>query len=245
VTEDSEGTTDVRPWAWPAFSRDVAVGRGAGALDFVEFLWDRRDDVLQRGIEHIWLVALAVALSATLGVLLGLLTYRNPTARTAAVAVTGAFLTIPSFALFVLLLGFLGLGTTPVVIALTMYGLLPVVRNTITGLLQVDPAVVESAQGMGLSRRQRLLEIELPIAWPVVLTGIRVTTVVLVGIAAIGAFINGPGYGNLIFNGLARVGSPIAVDLVLAGTLGVVVVAVLFDAVFTVVAKLTTSEGLR
>jgi osmoprotectant transport system permease protein len=211
----------------------------------VEFLWDRRDDVLQRGIEHLWLVGLSVALSAVIGVLLGVLTYRNPAARTAAIAVTGAFLTIPSFALFVLFLGFFGLGTTPVVIALTMYGLLPVVRNTVTGLLQVDPAVVESAQGMGLSRRQRLLEIELPIAWPVVLTGIRVTTVVLVGIAAIGAFINGPGYGNLIFGGLARVGSAVAVDLVLAGTLGVVVVAIIFDALFTLVGKLTTSKGLQ
>lgn len=201
--------------------------------------------MLQRGIEHLGLVAVSVALSAVIGVLLGLLSYRNPTARTAVIAVTSAFLTIPSFALFVLLLGIVGLGTTPVVIALTMYGLLPVVRNTITGLLQVDPAIVESAQGMGLSRRQRLLQIELPMAWPVVLTGIRVSTVVLVGIAAIGAIINGPGYGNFIFTGLARVGTPIAVDLVLTGILGVVVVAILFDAAFTLLGKLTTSEGLQ
>lgn len=190
-------------------------------------------------------MALSVSLSVVIGMLLGLSTYRSPSARTAVIAVTGAFLTIPSFALFVLLLGLFGLGTGPVVIALTMYGLLPVVRNTITGLLQVDPAIVESAQGMGLSRRQRLLQIELPIAWPVVLAGVRVTTVVLVGIAAIGAFINGPGYGNLIFNGLARVGTDVAVNLVLAGTLGVVVVAVVFDAGLTVLGKLTTSKGLQ
>jgi osmoprotectant transport system permease protein len=219
--------------------------RGATVLDFVEFVWERRDDVLQRGIEHVWLVALSVALSAALGLLLGLLAYRRPTARAAVIAVTGAFLTIPSFALFVLLLGIVGLGTTPVVIALTMYGLLPVVRNTVTGLLQVDPAIVESAQGMGLSRRQRLLRIELPIAWPVVLTGIRVSTVVLVGIASIGAIINGPGYGNFIFTGLARVGAPVAVDQVVVGILGTVVVAVLFDAAFTLLGKLTTPEGLR
>ncbi|WP_232796966.1 ABC transporter permease [Blastococcus atacamensis] len=214
-------------------------------LDFVDFAWQRRDDVLQLGIEHAALVALSVTISAALGVLLGVLSYRSPTARSAVIAVTGAFLTIPSFALFVLLLGIVGLGTAPVVIALTMYGLLPVVRNTITGLLQVDPAIVESALGMGLSRRQRLLRIELPLAWPVVLTGIRVSTVVLVGIAAIGAIVNGPGYGELIFTGLARVGSPVAVNLVLAGTLGVVVVAVVFDAAFTLLGKLTTSKGLR
>ena len=225
--------------------RVEAPTRGATTLDFVDFVWDRRDDVLQRGIEHIGVVAVSVALSAVLGVLLGLLSYRSPAARSATIAVTGAFLTIPSFALFVLLLGIVGLGTTPVVIALTMYGLLPVVRNTVTGLLSVDPAVVESAQGMGLSRWQRLRRIELPLAWPIVLTGIRVSTVILVGIASIGAIINGPGYGNFIFTGLARVGAPVAVDLVLTGIVGVVVVAVLFDAVFTLLGRLTTSKGLR
>jgi osmoprotectant transport system permease protein len=201
--------------------------------------------VLQRFVEHIALVAGCVVLAAGIGMLLGLLTYRNAALRTAAIAVTGAFLTIPSFALFVLLLGVFGLGTVPVVVALTMYGLLPVVRNTVTGLLQVDPAIVESAQGMGLSRRQRLLTIELPIAWPIVLTGIRVTTVVLAGIAAIGAIINGPGLGYFIFNGLSRVGTPVAVDLVLTGILGVVVVAVLLDAALALLGRLTTSEGLR
>lgn len=201
--------------------------------------------MLRLGLEHLALVAVSVALSACVGVLLGVLSYRSVTARSAVLAVTGAFLTIPSFALFVLLLGLVGLGTTPVVIALVMYGLLPVVRNTITGLLQVDPAIVESALGMGLSRHQRLLRIELPLAWPIVLTGIRVSTVILVGIAAIGAIVNGPGYGELIFTGLARVGSPVAVDLVLTGIVGVVAVAVLFDAAFTLLGRLTTSKGLR
>lgn len=201
--------------------------------------------MLQRFVEHTALVAGCVVLAAGIGMLLGLLTYRNAALRTAAIAVTGAFLTIPSFALFVLLLGIFGLGTVPVVVALTMYGLLPVVRNTVTGLLQVDPAIVESAQGMGLSRRQRLLTIELPLAWPIVLTGIRVTTVVLAGIAAIGAIINGPGLGYFIFNGLSRVGTPVAVDLVLTGILGVILVAVLLDAALALLGRLTTSEGLR
>lgn len=160
-------------------------------------------------------------------------------------ATTGAFLTIPSFALFILLLGPLGLGWPPVVVALTLYGLLPILRNTITGLRGVDPAIVESAKGMGLSRTQRLLRVELPLAWPVIITGIRVTTLILLGIAAIGAIVNGPGYGELIFTGLARVGTPVAVNLVMAGTLGVVVLAVLFDLLFHAVRRLTTSRGIR
>ena len=132
-----------------------------------------------------------------------------------------------------------------VAIALTLYGLMPIVRNTITGLTSVDPAIVESARGMGMSGAQRLTRIQFPIAWPIILTGIRVTTVMLVGIAAIGAIVLGPGYGSLIFDGLGRVGSPVGLNMVLAGILGVILVAVLMDSLFALVGKLTTSKGLR
>lgn len=212
---------------------------------FLDFLSTRREDMLQLGIEHIVLVGISVLLSSVIGVVLGIATYRTDRPREIVLAVTSAFLTIPSFALFILLIGPLGIGARPVVVALTMYGLLPVVRNTITGLREVDPATVESAQGMGMSRGQRLLRIEMPMAWPVILTGVRVTTLILVGIATIGAIVDGPGYGTFIFDGLARVGSPVAVNLVLGGMLGVVVVAILFDAAFTLLGRLTTSRGLQ
>lgn len=214
-------------------------------MNFFEFLINRADDMLELGVEHAVLVAVSVLLATVVGVALGIFSYRRERPREIILAVTGAFLTIPSFALFILLIGPLGLGALPVVVALTMYGLLPVVRNTITGLREVDPAIVESALGMGMSRRQRLLKIELPLAWPVIITGIRVTTLVLLGIAAIGAIVLGPGYGELIFTGLARVGTPVAVNLVLAGTLGVIVLAILFDLLFYAIRKLTTSRGIR
>jgi len=214
-------------------------------LNFFEFLVNRADDMLELGIEHAALVGASVVFATVIGVALGIATYRHERPREVVLAVTGAFLTVPSFALFILLIGPLGLGALPVVVALTLYGLLPIVRNTITGLREVDPAIVESAKGMGMSRSQRLLRIELPLAWPVIITGIRVTTLVLLGIAAIGAIVLGPGYGELIFTGLARVGTPVAVNLVLAGALGVVVLAVLFDLLFHTVRKLTTSRGIR
>lgn len=214
-------------------------------MEFLEFLVNRADDLLEMGIAHAVIVAAAVLIATVLGVTLGILTYRTERPREFVLAITGTFLTIPSFALFILLLGPLGLGWPPVLFALVMYGLLPVVRNTITGLRGVDPAVIESAQGMGLNRRQRLLRIELPLAWPVVITGVRVSTLVLLGIAAIGAVVNGPGYGEMIFTGLARVGTPVAVNMVLAGTLGVMVLAVLFDLIFYAVQRLTTSRGIR
>jgi len=214
-------------------------------VDFFEFLTTRSDDMLELGLEHAAVVGISVLLASVIGVALGVLTYQRQRPRELVLAATGAMLTVPSFALFVILLGVFGLGWLPVVVALTMYGLMPIVRNTVTGLNNVDPAVVESARGMGMTRRQRLLRIELPLAWPVIITGIRVTTLVLLGIAAIGYIVNGPGYGELIFTGLHRVGTPVAVNLVLAGTLGVIILAILYDLLFYAVRRLTTSRGVR
>lgn len=214
-------------------------------MEFIDFLIRRSDDMLELGLGHAAIVGASVLLATVIGVGLGVATYRKPRRREAALAVTGAFLTVPSFALFILLIGPLGLGALPVVVALTMYGLLPIVRNTITGLREVDPAIVEAANGMGMSRRQQLLRIELPLAWPVIITGVRVTALVLLGIAAIGSIVLGPGYGEMIFTGLARVGTPVAVHLVLAGTVGIIILAILFDVLFYAIRRLTTSQGIR
>jgi osmoprotectant transport system permease protein len=109
----------------------------------------------------------------------------------------------------------------------------------------VDPAVAESAKGMGMNARERLLRIELPLAWPVIITGIRVSTMLLMGIAAIAAVVNGPGLGEDIFAGLARVGSATALNLVIGGILGIIVLALIFDTFFNVLGRLTTPRGIR
>ncbi|MGH3516744.1 MAG: ABC transporter permease [Haloechinothrix sp.] len=213
--------------------------------DFLAFLERRWEHLLELTLAHAVLVAGSVLIATVIGMALGVLTYRTERPRDLVLAVTGTFLTIPSLALFGLFLVLLGLGVLPVVIALVMYGLLPIVRNTIVGLREVDAAVVESAQGMGMGRTRRLLRIELPLAWPVILTGMRVSTLLVLGIAAIGAYINGPGLGNDIFSGIARVGTPVGVHLVLGGMLGIVLLAILFDLLFVLIARLTTSRGLR
>jgi osmoprotectant transport system permease protein len=214
---------------------------------FWTYLDFARDDVIELTIDHVLVVLIAVALATVIGVTLGVLTYRTERPRELVLAVTGTFLTIPSLALFGLFIAIpgLGLGGRSVVVGLVMYGLLPIVRNTIVGLREVDPAIVESAQGMGMGRTERLWRIELPLAWPVILTGMRVSTLVLIGIAAIGAYINGPGLGELIFSGLARIGSATALNQVLAGVLGIMVLAVLFDLVYVAIFRFTTSKGLR
>ncbi|MDQ3166088.1 MAG: ABC transporter permease [Actinomycetota bacterium] len=211
---------------------------------YLELRWDL---VLEDAIDHVVIVVLSVALATIIGVALGVATYRTQRPRDLVLAVTGTFLTIPSLALFGIFIAVpgLGLGGRSVVVALVMYGLLPIVRNTIVGLREVDSAVVESAQGMGLGRRQRLLRVELPLAWPVILTGIRVSTLILIGIAAIGAYINGPGLGEEIFAGLANLSSVTALSDVIAGTLGIVILAILFDLFYVGVSRITIPKGIR
>jgi len=215
-------------------------------VSFFAYLERQADRVLELGLEHLVLVLAALTIGTILGVTLGVLVARRPRARAVVLGTTGLILTVPSFALFTLLFGLIGrLGTAVVLPGLVLYSLLPIVRNTVTGLLQVDPAVVESAKGVGMGPVRRLLRIELPLAWPVVLTGVRVSGVLLVGIAALGTLVGGPGLGELIFSGLRIIGSPNAANLALAGTLGVVVIALLLDGLFLVIGRLTTSKGLR
>ena len=211
--------------------------------EYLAYSWDH-----ELAIGHAIVVAISLAIAVVIGVSLGVLVYRRERVANAALAVTSTFLTIPSLALFGLLIPLPligGLGYRPAVVALVMYALLPILRNTVTGLRSVDPAVVESAQGMGMSARERLWRIELPLAWPVIIAGVRVSTMLLMGIAAIAAVVNGPGLGDDIFAGLARIGGANALNLVLGGTLGIIVLALLFDTFFNLLGKLTTSRGIR
>lgn len=213
-------------------------------VDFLEYLLDEWDDLLEASIGHVQVVLVSLLIATAIGVTLGVLTYRRQAIAQPLLAVTSAMLTIPSFALFGLLIPIFGLGFKPTVIALVNYAILAILRNTITGLQSVDPAITESAKGMGMSNFQQLVRIELPLAWPVIITGIRVSGLLILGIAAIAAYVNGPGLGDQIFSGLARIGGAGALYSVLAGTLGIVVLALLFEIFFTALGKLTTSKGL-
>lgn len=214
-------------------------------MAFLRYLASRWDHILELAIAHAEVVFISLLIATAIGVTTGVLVYRRERSAEVVLAVTSTFLTIPSFALFGLLLPIFGLGWTPTVFALVMYALLPIVRNTVVGLRSVDPAITESAQGMGMNGLQRLLRIELPLAWPVILTGMRVSTLIIIGIAAIAAYVNGPGLGEDIFSGLSRIGSAVALNLVLGAVLAIIALALLFDGFFAVLGKLTTSRGLN
>ena len=220
-------------------------GQGAG-IGFLTYVADHYDRLLELSLEHLAVVLVALLVGAVIGLALGVTVYRRPRLRAWALNVCGLILTVPSLAMYALLLALLGsIGTLPVVVALALYSLLPIVRNTVTGLNGVDAAVVESALGVGMGRWRRLWSIELPLAWPVVLTGVRVSAVLLVGVAALGPIVGGPGLGELIFSGLRVITSPNAVNLALLGTLGVVGVGMLLDGAFLLLTRLTTSRGIR
>lgn len=214
-------------------------------MGWLEYMIDNPGRLFALGVEHATLALIAVAASGVIGAAVGVLTYRRPVAASIATAVAATMLTIPSFALFGLVLVWFGLGNTGVVVTLVVYALLPIVRNTITGLQEVDPAITESALGMGLSPRQVLLRVELPLAWPVIIAGLRVATMLVVSILAIGAYIGADGLGNEIFRALSNIGSVWAFDVAIAATVSIVIVAMVLEAFWVLVDRLTTPRGLR
>jgi osmoprotectant transport system permease protein len=215
-------------------------------MDLPTYLSRNLDTLLALSIEHVGLVVAALAAAVTVGVGLGILIHRVPFLRPPVLHVASTLLTIPSLALFSLLIPLLNaIGARPTIAALMLYMLLPIIRNTLAGLGGVDPAVVESAKGMGMSGPARLLRIELPLAWPVLLTGIRVATQLAIGIAAIAALVGGPGLGNEIFRGIRSLGSPGAVNLVIGGTLACAVLAFIFDLLYLGLGRATTARGIR
>ncbi len=214
-------------------------------MNFGDYLSRNLDNLLELSIEHLQLVVISMLLAIVISIPAGVLAYRNTNVRPVIVSSASVLLTIPSLALFALFVPVFGLGPNPAIAALTLYALLPIIGNTIAGLGSVDPAITKSARGMGVGHWRRLLTIELPLAWPVILTGVRVSTQIVVGIAAIAALVGGPGLGTEIFRGLRSLGSPGAENLVYGGTLAIIVLALLFDAFFILVRRLTTSRGIR
>ena len=210
-----------------------------------EYLVDRRGLIAFQAYQHVSLVVQCVLLATVLAIALAVLAYRSPRITSLANSLSAVGLTIPSFALLGLLLAPFGFGITPAVIAVVFYAALPVLRNAVVGLAGVDQSLVESARGIGMSRLSTLLRVELPMAWPVILTGMRVSGQMVMGVAAIAAWVLGPGLGGFIFSGLSRLGGANALASVLTGVIAVIVVAFILDLLLALLGRLTTSRGLR
>lgn len=211
----------------------------------IDFMVDRSDEIMTATTEHLWYVIATLVTATVISVSVGIWVRHRPFPREITLGIASVFLTLPSLALFVIFIPLTGLGFMPAYIALTMYAILPILRNTVTGLNGVSPAVLESARGMGLSSVQRLWKIELPLAWPVIVTGVRVSMLLTTGIAAIAVLVGGGGLGTFILSGLRRLGLPNSFEAMWAGTLLVIALALVLDAIFILIRRFTTSPGLR
>jgi osmoprotectant transport system permease protein len=204
------------------------------------FFWERRGEIAALTAQHVLLVAAATAIAVAIGLPLGIALTRRPRLARPVLGAANVIQTIPSLALFgflipVPLLG--GIGARTAIVALVLYGLLPILRNTHAGIRSVDPAIVEAADGLGMTQGQRLRLVELPLAMPVVLAGIRVAVVIGVGLATIAAAIGAGGLGVLIYRGVATVDH----RLILAGAVPAALLAILFDVVLGVAEKRLSS----
>jgi len=216
-----------------------------GISSFIDFVISRTDAITEATLEHLGYVVSVFIVGTAIAVSIGILVRNRPFAREVALGVASVMLTIPSLGLFVMLIPVVGIGFWPPFIGLTIYSLLPIMRNTVAGLNSVDQAVLESARGMGLSGRQRLLKIELPMAWPVIITGVRISVLLISGIAAIATLVGGGGLGRFINSGLGRLGLPGSMESVWTGTLLIIIIALIIDSIFLVIRRATTSPGLR
>ncbi len=210
-----------------------------------DFISERRGDILFNAYQHASLVVQAVALATVIAVALAVLVVRVPALSGIANTVSAIGLTIPAFALIGLLLPLTSIGVLTGFVVVTFYAVLPILRNAVVGLQGVDATLLESSRGLGMGQVSSLLRIRIPLAWPVILAGVRTSTQMSMGIAAIASYVKGPGLGEFIFQGLTRIGGANAVSYAVVGTVGIIVVALLADALLLVLGRATISKGIR
>jgi len=197
--------------------------------------------ILKLTLEHITITVIAVSVSTVIGVAIGILITRYRRAAMPVIGVSGIIYTIPSLALFGMLIPFIGIGIKPALIALILYSQLALIRNTYVGITTIDPSIREAGRGMGMSPWQFLRMVELPVALPVIMAGIRTAAVMNIGTATIAAYIGAGGLGWLIFRGIASVHT----EQILAGALPVTMLAIGVDYFFVLLERALTPSGLR
>jgi osmoprotectant transport system permease protein len=193
--------------------------------NFLIMLQNRWPEILIGTWEHIQLTLVALFIGNLIALPLGILLTRKRKLAEAVIGVTSVFQTIPSLALLGFMIPFFGIGFGPAIVALSIYALLPILRNTYTGILGVNQAVVDAGVGMGMTSRQVLFMIEIPLALPIIMAGIRTATVLVIGVATLAALVGAGGLGDIIFRGIAMARQ----DLILAGAIPAALLSIIFD----------------
>ena len=214
-------------------------------MDTLNFIIKNIDNVLFLTWEHIYMVGISLVIATLIGVPLGIIITKNENLAKKVINGANIMMTVPSIALFGLMLPVLaiigeGLGKVPAIIALILYSQLPIIRNTYVAIKNVPPSIRNAGKGMGMNRWELLKEVEIPIAVPVIVAGLRTAAVMNIGIAAIAAYVGAGGLGVYIQNGIDRVYP----EMILAGALLVSIFAILVDAVMALVERVLTPTGI-
>jgi len=210
-----------------------------------EFIRERWETIAYDAYQHGLLVFWGVVIATLIAVALAVVIVRFRALEPLAGAISALGLTLPSFALIGLLIPALQIGIPTALAAVTFYAVWPVLRNAVVGLAGVDKTLLESARGMGMSPAKALLRVQLPLAWPVIHAGIRISTQMSMGVAAIAAYVLGPGLGKYTFTAIATDSGANAMNNALIGVFGVVIVALLADALLLLLGRFTISKGIR
>ncbi len=216
-----------------------------GGLPFWEYVSQFRSSLIADTQAHFLISIYVIITAAALGLIIAVLSYRSSIASSAVVGASSVFFTLPSIALFGLMVPIFGLGLATAFPVLVLYALLPIIRNAIVGLQSVDADMIDAAKGIGMSRFRILWQVELPIAWPIIMTGMRVAAQLTVGLVVIGAFVLAPGLGSPIINALSGLGSANTQNKAISGTVLVLLLALVIDLVFVFIRRITTPRGLR
>lgn len=173
-------------------------------MNLMEFAISRKDTIMERTMEHFYIIIIAMIISIIIGVMVGIFITHNKRLAGIILNIANVMMTIPSLALFSILIPIMGIGKAPAITGLVLYTQLPIIRNVYTGIMNIDPSIIEAATGMGLSGRKIMWNIKLPLAFPVIMAGIRTAVVMGIGIGAIASYIGAGGLGDFIFQGINR-----------------------------------------
>ncbi|MFW6164053.1 MAG: ABC transporter permease [Planctomycetota bacterium] len=210
-------------------------------MTFIDVMVARRAELLEQIVEHLRLTLSAMGLAGAVGITLGILLTRWRRLATPVLAAASVIQTVPSLALLALMIPWLGTGVQPAITALFLYAVLPILRNTYTGIDEVDVAVIEVGRGMGMTRWQILWRVQIPLCVPVVMAGVRTSTVICVGIATLCTFIGAGGLGDIIMDGMQSRGN----ELIFAGVIPAIALALALDGFCALAQRLLTPQGLK
>ena len=208
-------------------------------MSFLQFVAERRADIIASLIRHIWLTGVSVGIATAVGITLGVLMTRFRRLSAPVLGAASIVQTIPSIALLGLMIPIFGIGVLPAIVALSVYAILPIVRNTYTGIVGVDSSLTEAGIGMGMTRAQLLMLVQLPLALPVMMAGIRTAAVIGVGVATLASPIGAGGLGDQIFQGIHMVDN----NMIFAGAIPAALLALALDGLLGLAEKKLTPRN--